>query len=373
LKLVFLGPTYPFRGGIARYGTHLLAALQKRHDCLGMGFEKLYPAFLFPGQSQLDSDAEPPGAFQVDRILHYAQPAAWREAARRIADFQPDGILLFWWVTFWAPHYHWLTRRLTGRRFVFLCHNVLPHEKRFFDPPLVRWALRGAHGFIVHSEENRRQLLGLFPDARILHRAHPVYDLDDARPIGLQEARTRLHLTGRMLLFFGFVRAYKGLDVAIEALSLVKSHLPDLTLWICGEFWDDRRKYERLIAKHQLEDRIRIEAHYLPQTDLALRIAACDGVILPYRTATGSGILGNAFAMGKPVIATRTGSLGEMVEHGQSGLLCEPNDPAALAQAMRDFFAAPGPQRFEDGVAAAKTQFTWDAIVSAVEELVGRE
>jgi glycosyltransferase involved in cell wall biosynthesis len=273
-------------------------------------------------------------------------------------------------VTFWAPYLGWLARRLARRhRLIYLCHNVYPHEAAFFDRPLVRFALKPAGRFIVHSEENRRHLLQLFPKARVLRQAHPAYGFSSLSEVRPGEARRRLDLHGRMLLFFGFIRAYKGLDLAIEALAKVKDDLPDLSLWICGEFWDHQRKYERLIEHYGLQNRVRIEVGYLPQSDLALRVAACDGVLLPYRSVTGSGILGNAFAMNKPVIAANIGSLGEMVEPGRSGLLCKPNDSAALAQAIRDFYSGEGPKRFADGVEKAKAQFSWDGIVRAIEEL----
>lgn len=370
MKLVFLGPTYPHRGGIARYGTLLLAELQKRHDSLGIGFERLYPAFLFPGQSQLDADAHSSESPAIERILHYARPGSWARAARRIDEFAPDAVVLTWWVTFWAPYLGWLARRLARRhRLIYLCHNVYPHEAAFIDRPLVRFALKPAGRFIVHSEENRRQLLQLFPEARVLRRAHPAYGIGPLSTIEPGEARRRLGIEGRMLLFFGFVRAYKGLDLAIEALAKVKDDLSDLSLWICGEFWDNQRKYDRLIERYGLQNRVRIEAGYLPQNDLALRISACDGVLLPYRSVTGSGILGNAFAMNKPVIASNTGSLGEMVRQGRSGLLCKPNDSAALAQTIRDFYAGEGPKRFSAGVEEAKAEFSWDGIVRAIEEL----
>ena len=370
MKLVLLGPTSPHRGGIARYGTLLLAELLKRHDGLGIGFDRLYPAFLFPGQNQLDAESHSSEQPPVERILHYLRPGSWTRAAQRIDEFAPAAVVLTWWVTFWAPYLGWLARRLTRRhRIIYLCHNVYPHEASFIDRPLVRFALKPAGRFIVHSEENRGQLLQLFPNARVLRQAHPAYGFNPLSAIESGEARKRLSIQGRMLLFFGFVRSYKGLDLAIEALAKVKDDLPDLSLWICGEFWDNRRKYEGLIEHYGLQNRVRIEAGFLPQSDLGLRVAACDGVLLPYRSVTGSGILGNALAMNKPVIASNTGSLGEMVEHGRSGLLCEPNDSTALARAIRDFYAGEGPKRFAVGVEAAKAQFSWDGIIRAIEEL----
>jgi len=371
LKLVFLGPTYPLRGGIARYGTQFLAALQKRHECLGIGFSKLYPAFLFPGHSELDPAEMPAVMPQTVKLLHYAKWLTWIRALRMIREFNPDGVLLTWWVTFWAPHLGWLARRLkVSHPTIFLCHNVLPHETRFFDPRLTRWALKPARGFIVHSEQNRRQLLNWFPQARVLRREHPIYAFNANPSLGRNEARKELGVNGRMLLFCGFVRPYKGLDVAIEALAHLGTEYGDLVLWICGEFWEDEERYDDLIGNLKLQHRVRIESGYLPDEQLAIRIAACDGVILPYRSATGSGILANAYALDRPVIATRTGCFREMVIPGETGVLCEPGDARSLAQAIREFYSGAGPDRFQEGLARAKIAFSWDGIISAVEELL---
>ena len=255
----------------------------------------------------------------------------------------------------------------------FLCHNVLPHEARFFDPALTRWALKHGRGFIVHSDENRRQLSAWFPQARVIRAEHPVYFSDADFALSREKARERLGVSGRMLLFFGFVRPYKGLDVAIEALTRLGPDLKDVMLWVSGEFWEGEERYRNLVEKHKLQNRVRIESGYLSDADLALRICACDGVVLPYRAATGSGALATAYAFDCPVIATRSGCLVNMVVHGESGLLCEPGSVSSLAEAIIEFYSGDGPERFLPGVEKAKKRFTWDRIVDSVEELLKNE
>jgi glycosyltransferase involved in cell wall biosynthesis len=371
LKLVFVGPTYPCRGGIARYGTFLLAHLQSRHECLGVGFERLYPAFLFPGQSQSDPGPLSRRGARGEALLHYGKLETWRQAALKIEAFHPEGVIITWWVSFWALHTGWLARRLKPScPIVFLCHNVLPHEAKFFDAALTRWALRPGDGFIVHSQEESDRLTRLLPQARIRRREHPVFPLETMSPSSQDEARARLGISGRMLLFFGFVRSYKGLDVAIEALALLGSDFSDLSLWVAGEFWDDVNRYRRLVQDFHLENRVHIEPEFLPEEAMALRLAACDGVVLPYRSATGSGVLGSAYAAGRPVIATRTGCFREMVIPGQTGILCEPGNAASLAQAIREFYEGEGPRRFQAGVAQASQKYSWEGISGAVEELL---
>jgi glycosyltransferase involved in cell wall biosynthesis len=255
----------------------------------------------------------------------------------------------------------------------YLCHNVLPHEARVIDPKLTHWALSPGQGFIMHSEENRQQLSEWFPASKTIRLEHPIYYFDANYSVAREEAREQLGITGRMLLFFGFVRPYKGLDLAIKALTYLEPDFNDLELWVAGEFWEGEDRYRGMISRYQLEDRVTIESGYMSDEDLALRISACDGVILPYKTATGSGVLASAYAMDRPVIATRAGCLKEMVEHGHSGLLCEPDDVQGLVSAIREFYAGEGPTRFGEGVERAKGKFTWDAVVDAVEELVAGE
>ncbi|MCX6639774.1 MAG: glycosyltransferase [bacterium] len=374
MKLAFLGPTYPQRGGIARYGTCLLGALQQRHICLGIGFNKLYPSILFPGKGQMELGDLPEGGAQAQPLLHYANPLTWLQAHRLITDHQPQSLVLTWWIPFWALHLGWLQRRLPPTtRLIILCHNVLPHENRLVDARLTKWALKPANRFIVHSEENRSQLLNWFPAAKVIRREHPIYSYGNSNLPSRETARQKLGVSGKLLLFIGFVRHYKGVDVAIRALAKVTSELPDLKLWIAGEFWESAEPYHRLVNELNLSDRVKIEPGYLPEEDMVLRVAASDGMILPYRSATGSGALATAYALDRPVIATRCGCFNEMVIPEQTGLLADPGDVDSLASAIKEFYSGAGPDRFNPGVLAINQKFTWDAIVDAIEELTLNE
>ncbi|MFH1862129.1 MAG: glycosyl transferase family 1, partial [bacterium] len=209
MKIILLGPTYPMRGGIARYGTNLYKALRNRHNCVGIGFKKLYPSFLFPGAGELETASLADDEIAAEPLLHYAHPSSWLKALDRIVDFSPTAVVLTWWVPFWAPHLGWLSRRLSRRTHVlFLCHNVVPHEPKFYDTALVRWALGPGKGFMVHSEEDRKTLVNWFPKAAIVKRGHPLYEGSAACLMDQEEARRLLGIKNRMLLFFGFVRPY---------------------------------------------------------------------------------------------------------------------------------------------------------------------
>ena len=359
---------------IAKYGTYLLGALQRRHDCLGIGFKKLYPKIFFPGKGELDAGKIPEMGKKAQSTLHYADPSTWRNASKTINDFSPAGVLLTWWVSFWALHLGWLSRKISSScPVVFLVHNALPHESKFFDPPAVRWALKKAKGFIVHSEEDGQKLKEWFPEKKVIRRPHPIYYDHSQYAISREEARSKLGITERMLLFFGFVRPYKGLDVALEAFSLLGPEFNDLKLWVAGEFWDDEARYLKLIDKYRLKNRVTIESGYLSDEDLAIRLSACEGVVLPYKSATGSGVLSTAYALNRPVIATRCGCIPDMVFHEESGILCQPDDARSFAEGIRAFYSGEGTQRFVSGIERAKREFSWDKIVDAFEELIGNE
>ena len=311
---------------------------------------------------------------QAVAVLHYGRGSTWREALRKIRSFAPDAVIVAWWVTFWAPHLGWLSRKLAPDiPVLFICHNVLPHEVHRLDPILVRWALRPGRGFITHSEEDRRRLLNFFPSAVVRRCEHPLYTSDELKLPTREEARRILGISGRMLLFFGFIRPYKGVDVAIKAFSLLSDEYRDVFLWIAGEFWEDEKRYHQQIEELNLQHTVRIESGYLPESDLFLRLAACDGVILPYRSATGSGPLATAYAARRPVIATKCGCFQEMVTDDVSGLLCEPGDARSLAHAVERFYSEAGAERFAAGVADKRRKFSWDGILSAIEELIRYE
>ncbi|MBU0518784.1 glycosyltransferase family 4 protein [bacterium] len=374
MRIVLLSPTYPLRGGIARYGTYLLRAIQTRHHCLGLSFKRLYPDFLFPGRGQEEKGVIPRSGSAGDRVLHYANPASWRRALQGVKAFNPEAVVIAWWVPFWSIHFTWFARQVQKICPVYyLCHNVLPHERKFFDQKLTRWALKPASGFIVHSEAEQRQLQEWYPASRVLRREHPVYFFDDEMQISKEEARKELGIKGRMLLFFGFIRPYKGLDLALEALAHLGPSYQDLKLWVAGEIWGADDIYRTIIKKYHLDDQVKIESTYLHDHELSLRILASDAVLLPYRTATGSGVLATTYAHGRPVIASQAGSLKNMVIHGQTGLHFETGDSDSLVEAIEELYAGEGPERFIAGVEAAKSNFTWDNIVDAIEELTRHE
>jgi D-inositol-3-phosphate glycosyltransferase len=368
VKIVSVGPLAPHRGGISHYHTLLCRSLAHTHDVLGLGFTRLYPDLLFPGKTQLDESAQAID-FPNERVIDSVDPRTWRRAARRVREHGALRLVFQWWHPFFAPAYAGvaaLARRRGSRpRVVFVCHNVRPHEGSRANDAVLMAAYRMADAFVVHAESERNALAPLVGERPIAVHAHPPYDVfaADGAP-SRDDAKRTLGLSGDVLLFFGLVRAYKGLMTLLEALPSIVQERP-VTLVVAGEFYDARAPYDARIRELGIADRIRIHDRYIPNEDVQTYFAAADVVVQPYVHATQSGISQIAFAFGRPVIATNTGGLKESILHGETGFLVPPEDPQALTHAVVRFFAdAHGPAM--ERAIRARLPPTWDGLADVV-------
>jgi len=378
LKAAILGPTYPHRGGIAHYTTLLARALAKRHRLAIVSFRRLYPGLLFPGTTQFDSSREaiePP--VPPEPILDSVNPFSWVRAGARIRAIAPDFLVVPWWHPFFGPSLGTASRGARGKdggergrrpARIFLCHNVAPHEATPLDRALTTYGLGGADAFLVHAHAEAKKLEPLAQGRPVRVHPHPTYAIFSERTVSREEARRALSLDGRVLLFFGYVRPYKGLEDLLTALRLARPDAWD-HLVIVGEFYEPEARYRPLLEDPALRGRVRVVNRYVPNEEVAPYFAAADVVALPYREATGSGITQVAFGAGVPVIATRTGGLEEVIEEGVSGLLVPPRDPPALARAIERFFDENLAERLRAGVARNRRRFEWEGLVDAIESL----
>jgi D-inositol-3-phosphate glycosyltransferase len=374
MRWALLGPLHPYRGGIAHYGALLAEELARQDETHAFNFSRLYPKLLFPGKTQYD-ESDSPFTMPAPRLLGSLDPLSWRRTASAIADAEPDALVCHWWHPFFGPAYGSVLRRLGKLRpecaRLLLCHNVLPHERSRVDLLLGRRALGAADGFLVHSESDAENLRELLPGAPMRVHPHPRYEAFAGDAPDRETARAQLGIgpDEKVALFFGYVRAYKGLDLALRALALCKE--PGLRLWVVGEFYEDRAPYDSLINELGLDDRVRIVDRYVANEEVAAYFQAADLVLQPYRSATQSGIAQIAFAFGKPVLATAVGGLPEQIEDGVSGLLVPPDDLPALATAMDRYFSDPAlAARLAKGIAAAAARFSWRGLAGSLRELV---
>ena len=369
---VLVGPAYPYRGGIAHF-THALArALQRRNeDVEVITFARQYPEVLFPGRTQFEDG--PPPALQPRRLLDSIDPRSWWRTAQAIASMRPRAVVLQHWMPFFAPAYGvvtWLLRR-RGVPVYAVVHNALPHERRPGDRLLSRLLFRQLDGALALSDAVAADLRVLAPSLEVARAEHPVYDHFGAS-LPQRAARRALALSpdAPVLLFFGFVRRYKGLHVLLDALPSIVQALPEVQLVIAGEFYDDPAPYHAHVARHSLGGHVRFASAYIAEAEVATYFSAADVVVQPYVSATQSGVAKIAFHFGRPVITTDVGGLAEAVPHERAGFVVPPEDPQALAAAVIRFFQEGWAGRLETGAQAEAARAGWDPLAKVLNALL---
>ncbi len=371
MRFALIGPFPPYRGGIAHFSEALRQGLGGRgHAVEAVTFSRQYPGVLFPGATQYEPDGAATGA---ERLLDTIGLRSWGRTARHVIGQEPDAAVFQFWMPFLGPSYGAVARRLrkAGVPVLAVVHNALPHERRPGDRALARHFLRACDGLVVMSEAVRRDVERLAPDVPVRQVRHPVYEhFGEARPRA--EARAALGLPEEtpVLLFFGFIRRYKGLHVLLDAMPRVLARLPEARLVVAGEFYDDEAPYRR--QAEALGAAVRFDAAYIPSEAVATYFSAADVVVQPYVSATQSGVAQIAFHFERPVITTDVGGLAETVPNGEAGLVVPPEDPAALAEAVVRFFEEGLAETLAAGVRREREAASWDHVVDAVEGLATR-
>lgn len=364
MRVALLGPLAPWRGGLAQYLALHGEALMARAEVRGWTFTRQYPGFLFPGSSQLDP-ATPRPAFPVEATLDSIAPWSWRRTAAKLEAFAPAAVILKWWMPFFAPAFASAVGplRRKGTRVVLVCDNLVPHEKRPLDGAFTRWMMRNSDGYLVMSDSVEKDLDSLKPGAPRRRVLHPLYAQFDRGRWTRETARRHLGLPaeGEVALFFGYVRHYKGLDVLLRAWPRVRARRP-VTLLVAGEFYEDAAPYRALAAAAGGEPGVRLLERYLSDEDVEAAFKAADVTVLPYRSATQSGVTHVAYALGVPVITTDVGGLAETVKPDETGLVCAPEDPAALAAAVLHYFEEGMGPRLRAGVEALQREHSWERL-----------
>lgn len=375
MRIVLLGPYAPYRGGIAHFAASVRHKLADRgHEVRPITFSRQYPRILFPGRSELEaagpSDDEP-----AERLVDSLNPVSWVRTARRIRRTKADAVIYSFWHPFFAPAYATI-RRVSGDsvRHVALVHNALPHEPRPGDRSLARLFLKGCSGILTMSDSVQADVRRLVPSADVRRVAHPTYDMFGDAP-SKQEARNLLGLKANapVGLFFGFVRAYKGLDVLLEALPAVVRKVPDFRLIVAGEFYEPADRYLRLLERSGVRDHVLLFDEYVPSERVGRYFAAADVAIQPYRSATQSGVAQIAWHYDCPLIVTDVGGLAEVVPHEQAGLVVPAGDPQALAEAIVRFFREGLHDRLRTGARRQKEKYGWAPLVDGLESLLAED
>jgi glycosyltransferase involved in cell wall biosynthesis len=370
-RFCLIGPTYPYRGGIAHYTTLLAQHLRQENEVLLLSFSRQYPSWLFPGKSDKDP-SERPLQTEAHYPLDPLNPLTWRRTLYQIRQWQPDVVVIPWWHPYFAPVWLGLGRgiqRLKPRpKLLFICHNVRPHEQgrlsRLLLPAVLKSVLGRADGFVVHSQADEAILQAYLPGARVVVTPLPTYAALGGEPAA--ELPVALPSDRPLLLFCGLVRPYKGLDVLLEALALLKR---PLHLLVAGEFWQGgRASYQAQIDRLGLANCVTIIDEYIPDELLAACIDRANVLVLPYRSATQSAVVQTAFGRGKPVITTDVGGLAEAVANGRTGLVVPPENPQALAEAIERYFAQDLEKVFSENVVVGNGRFSWTYLIQQLHQ-----
>lgn len=369
MKISVVGPSYPFRGGISHYTTLLYRNLKKKHEMQFYAFKRQYPQWLFPGLTDKDSSTNPIREEGVENILDSLNPLTWWKVFTKIKKENSKLVIFPWWVSFWTPQF-WtiatLVKKFTRAKILFICHNVVEHESNTINKICTRFVLKKGDYFVVHSAEDLDNLKKVKPDANVKQNFHPTYEVFHSRFITKEEARKKLNIEGNIILFFGFVREYKGLNYLIEAMPTIIEHV-DVNLLIVGEFWEGEEEYREQIKNLGLGRNIKIINKYVPNEEVGLYFATCDLVVLPYVSATGSGIVQAAFGCNKPVVTTNVGCLPEVIKDKETGYLVPPRDPQAIADAVVSFYKEGKEEEFVNNIIGGRDKFSWDGMVETIE------
>lgn len=365
LRIAFVTPFFPLKGGIARFSGLLRDALLDRgYDVVPVAFKALYPDFLSQGAVDADPASDPVFPDEVRLVLY--NPFSWFGTIRSIRSSHPDILLVAYWTGVLAPFYYVL-RRLTGVKMVVLLHNLSAHESFFFDPFMSRLLSAFADGFVTLSKSVFQEVSAAMPEIPVLPLFHPIYEPERDIP-SRHDARSALHLGGEapVLLFFGYVRFYKGLDLLLRAMPEILQRDPALRLIVAGQFFDPLEKYKRLIEQLGIDGSVDLYPGYVSIKRTAIFYAAADAVVLPYRSATQSGVLQLAYGYGVPVIVTPAGSLPEMVRHGETGWVASDCSPEGVADAVGKFLdLRKDPLPLRSAIETFRQDFSWEAFASA--------
>jgi glycosyltransferase involved in cell wall biosynthesis len=374
LKVVIIGPAYPLRGGLASYDERLAKEfISDGYDTTIYTFSYQYPSFLFPGTSQYSSEPEPENLL-IKVKINSINPFNWITVGNELKELRADLIVVRYWLPFMGPCLGTILRKVKKNnhtKIICIADNIFPHEKRLGDIPFTKYFLKPIDGFITMSEKVLEDLHQFAKGKSAQYIPHPLYD-NFGEKLSKDEARKKLGInsTDRIILFFGFIRKYKGLDILLEAMKLLKQHADtgDIKLLIAGEFYEDEKDYKELLNDPAIKDNLLIHTHFIRGSMVKYYLCAADCVIQPYRNATQSGVTPLSYHFEKPMIVTNVGGLPSMVPDKRVGLVAEPN-AESIAEKIREFFET-GEEFFLSHLREEKKKYSWSIMVKAITGLL---
>ena len=369
MKIIIVGPAYPYRGGISAFGERLANEYREQgHDVEMYTFTLQYPSFLFPGKTQY-SDGPAPEGLSITRRINSVNPLNWISVGNEIARKRPDLLITNFWLPFMAPCQGMIERRVRRNghtRIVAILHNIIPHEHRPGDRILSNYFVQSTQSFVAMSKAVLSDLNKFDRKKPRAFCPHPLYD-HYGELISKEEARRQLGLEqdGHYVLFFGFIRDYKGLDLLLDAMADKRVKDAGIKLIVAGEFYGDPKPYTDQIERNGIKESTFLFTEFIPDNKVNLYFRACDLVVQPYKSATQSGVAQVAFHFEKPMIVTNVGGLAEIVPDGKVGYVVEP-DPAQIAYAIARYYEGNHEAEFTEGVREEKKKYSWTKMTETI-------
>ena len=374
MKIVMIGPVYPYKSGISYYTSLLYKQLVKNHDVTMLSYSMQYPKLLFK-KPQKDYEDDILKIDEAQFVLNTANPFSCVATAARINKIKPDLVIFQWLHPYFAPCFIIVSKLLKNTKVLFMCHNVFPHERFPLDKKLTKMTLKCGDMFTVHAQSDAEDLRSILPDAHMAVTVHPTLNFFKQKDMTKEEARKILGINAdeKVLLFFGLVREYKGLKHLLNAcgelLNEGERERSGYRLLIAGDFAGGRPEYDEMIDRLGIAEMVDITDGHIPIGEVEKFFAAADLVVLPYESATQSGVIQVAYSFDKPVLATRVGGLPDVVIDNETGYVVEPFNPHLIAEAIRDFFDNGKAEAFAAGIEREKYKYSWEKMESVICEL----
>lgn len=372
LKIVIVGPAWPLRGGLSTYNERLCLQFQNEgHETSILSFKLQYPSILFPGKTQLSADPAPEN-ITIDTAMNSINPFNWIRVGLKYKKMAPDIMVFRYWMPFMAPCLGTIARIASSNKktkVVAIADNIYPHEKHFYDNICTNYFVKAMHGFITMSQAVLADLKKLVPQKPSQYIPHPMYD-NFGGSIEKQTAKKQIGLDPQFnyLLFFGFIRHYKGLDLLLKAFADARLRQLNVKLLIAGEYYEDSAPYKQLIKELKLEDWVVEHNDFIPNPMVSAYFSASDMVVQTYHSATQSGVTQIAYHFNKPMLVTNVGGLAETVPDGEVGYVTE-KDEKAIADALVDFYTNQKEASFSKNAAEFKKHFSWEKISAGLRGL----
>jgi glycosyltransferase involved in cell wall biosynthesis len=370
-KIFIIGPAYPLRGGLATFDELFCKAFNEQgHDCEIISYSLQYPNFLFPGSTQFDTSGNAPKNIKIHTLINSVNPLSWIKTARFIKKQKPDFIVFRFWIPFMGPALGSIARmvRKSGVKVLAITDNVIPHETRPGDVAFAKYFINACDGFVTMSKAVMKDLEKFTSTVHKKYLLHPLYT-SFGEKLNKMDARKALELPTdkQLVLFFGLIRNYKGLDMLLDAMNELKSN-PNINLVIAGEFYEDKQPYLDLIEKYQIQNQVILHGKFIANEDVKLYFSAADLVALPYRSATQSGVTQVSFHFEVPTLVTNVGGLGEIIPDKVAGYVVAPNGKE-IAEGIKDYFDNNRMPSFTEGMKKEKQKYDWKIFVDEVIDL----